>query len=107
MTIARITDAIAAGTACVWKTSRAGATFVWVSMIANRIEDADRADVDEDLGRRRRAAPEDHVDPGERPKQTIIARPQRMMSASSRPAAPRRASSREEQTKRASIRGTT
>ena len=25
------------GTACVWKTSRAGASLVWVSMIANRI----------------------------------------------------------------------
>ena len=50
MTTARMTAATAAGTAWVWKTSRAGAAFVWVSMIANRIEDADRADVDEDLG---------------------------------------------------------
>ena len=33
MTIA----AMAAGPACVWKTSRAGASLVWVSMIANRI----------------------------------------------------------------------
>ena len=32
-----ITAAIAAGTACVWKTSRLGASFVWVSMIANRM----------------------------------------------------------------------
>ena len=28
---------MAAGTAWVWKTSRAGPAFVWVSMIANRI----------------------------------------------------------------------
>ena len=37
MTIAMTTEAIAAGTACVWKTSRLGASLVWVSMIANRI----------------------------------------------------------------------
>ena len=36
ITIARITEAIAAPTACVWKTRLAGASFVWVSMIANR-----------------------------------------------------------------------
>src|SRR6476659_1072953 len=36
-TTTRTTAAIAAGTACVWKTSRAGAAFVWVSMIAKRI----------------------------------------------------------------------
>ena len=33
---ARTAAAIAAGRAWVWKTSRAGAAFVWVSMIANR-----------------------------------------------------------------------
>ena len=37
MTTAMTTDAIAAGPAWVWKTSRDGASFVWVSMIANRI----------------------------------------------------------------------
>ena len=37
MTTAMMTEAIAAGTAWVWKTSRLGASFVWVSMIANRI----------------------------------------------------------------------
>ena len=37
MTTAMMTAAIAAGTAWVWKTSRLGASFVWVSMIANRI----------------------------------------------------------------------
>jgi len=37
MTTARTMAAIAAGTAWVWKTSRAGASFVWVSMIANRM----------------------------------------------------------------------
>ena len=38
MTITMITEAMAAGTACVWKTSRLGASsLVWVSMIANRI----------------------------------------------------------------------
>src|SRR6185503_16708407 len=36
-TTTRITAAIAAGTAWVWKTSRDGADFVWVSMIANRM----------------------------------------------------------------------
>src|SRR5215212_1423645 len=35
-TTTRISAATAAGTACVWKTSRVGAAFVWVSMIANR-----------------------------------------------------------------------
>ena len=35
-TTTRITAAIAAGTAWVWKTSRVGPTLVWVSMIANR-----------------------------------------------------------------------
>ena len=33
----RITAAIAAGTAWVWKTSREGASLVWVSMIAKRM----------------------------------------------------------------------
>ena len=37
MTTAMTIEAIAAGTACVWKTSRLGASLVWVSMIANRI----------------------------------------------------------------------
>jgi hypothetical protein len=37
MTIARTTDATAAPTAWVWKTSAAGASLVWVSMIAKRI----------------------------------------------------------------------
>ena len=32
-----ITEAIAAGTAWVWKTNRLGGSLVWVSMIANRI----------------------------------------------------------------------
>ena len=32
-----MTAAIAAGPAWVWKTSRLGASLVWVSMIANRI----------------------------------------------------------------------
>ena len=35
--ITRMTEAMAAGTAWVWKTSRLGASLVWVSMIANRI----------------------------------------------------------------------
>ena len=37
MTSASTTAASAAGPPGVWKTSRDGATFVWVSMIANRI----------------------------------------------------------------------
>src|SRR5262245_59901868 len=37
VTIARRTAASAAGAACVWKTSREGASFVSVSMIAKRI----------------------------------------------------------------------
>ncbi len=35
--MASTTEAIAAGTAWVWKTSRAGPDLLWVSMIANRI----------------------------------------------------------------------
>ena len=37
ITIAMTIEAMAAGTAWVWKTSRLGASLVWVSMIANRI----------------------------------------------------------------------
>ena len=33
--IASSTPATSAGRACVWNTSRLGAAFVWVSMIAN------------------------------------------------------------------------
>ena len=75
------TDAIAAGTACVWKTSRAGASFVCVSMIANRIRTLIAADVDDAPGRPPRAARRgSRRCPASAPKQTIIARPQRMMS---------------------------
>ena len=37
ITTAMMIEANAAGTAWVWKTSRLGASLVWVSMIANRI----------------------------------------------------------------------
>ena len=37
MRTAMMTEAMAAAPACVWKTSRLGASLVWVSMIANRI----------------------------------------------------------------------
>ena len=50
----------------VWKTRRAGPDLVWVSMIANRIEHADGADVDEHLGGGHERRADEDVDAGQR-----------------------------------------
>ena len=64
-TTAMTTDAIAAGTACVWKTSRLGRVLRLGEHDREQDQDADRADVDDDLGGRDERRAEDHVDAGQ------------------------------------------